>query len=94
MSIFKIGSSVNIKVSNTDGRKKVLPKDSENFFEIKSFQIIGKYFLHKEMNPYYMVLIEPDMVGWTVSSSHVMYYDIDPKFLGSKFYDVTEDFVV
>jgi hypothetical protein len=94
MSTHKIGSSVNIKVSNSNGRRKVLPKESEDSSEVKSFEIIAKYFLHKEMSPYYMVLIDTDMVGWTVSSSHVMYYDIDPKFLGSKFYDVTEEFII
>lgn len=92
--MYKVGTSVKVKVSNVDGRKKVLPKDSEDFFEIKSFEIIAKYLLHKELNPYYMILIDSDMVGWNISSSHIMYYDIDQKFLGYKFYDVTEDFII
>ena len=81
MSKNKIGSFVNIKVANVDGRKKVVPKNFEEECEIKSFEIIASYHLHKEMEPYYMVLVDSDMIGWTVSRSHALYYDLNEKYL-------------
>lgn len=89
-----IGTFVKIKVANEDGRKKVVPKNFEEECEIRSFEIIGSYRLHKEMEPYYMVVVDSDMIGWTVSKSHMLYYDLNEKYLNHRFYDVNEDFFV
>jgi hypothetical protein len=94
MNNYKIGSFVNVKVSEIDGRKRIVRNSFEDNFEIKSFKIIAKYFLHKESAPLYMVLIDPGMIGWTISESHALYYDLDSSLLKEKFFDVNEEFII
>jgi len=91
---YKVGDFIKIKTIIKDNFERIVSKDCEDEYQIKFFEVIAKYHLHKDLSPYYMVLVEPNMIGWTVSRSHALYYDLNQDLLGRKFYDVTEDFII
>jgi hypothetical protein len=93
-SKYKVGDFLKIKTAVIDNFERIVVKDYEEEHQLKLFEIIAVYFVHKESPPSYMILIEPNMIGWNVSKSHQLYYDLNEGLLGRKFYDVTDDFIV
>ena len=83
----KKGQSVKVKTAVINGRKKVVPSDYDGEFTIKSFLILRT---PKHYDPSYMLLIDDDMVGWNVSDFHIIHMDVDEKYKGKRFYDVSE----
>jgi len=79
--------NVKIKTATIDNRRKLVPSDYSESCEIKNYTVLCN---PTESNPYYMILIDDDMVGWTVSNFHILHYDLPIKFLGKKFFDVTD----
>jgi len=91
---YKVGDFIKIKTTIKDNFERIVHKDYEDEHEIKLLQVIAKYHLHKDLPPYYMVLVDPNMIGWTISRSHALYYDLNHDLLGYKFYDVYEDLII
>jgi len=91
---YKIGNVLKIKTAVIDNFERIVAKDYEGEHQIKFFEIIAKYHIDKDSPPCYMVLIDPNMIGWNVSASHRLYYDLNEGLLGRKFYDVTDDFII
>jgi len=42
----------------------------------------------------YKVIIEQDMPGWDISKFHTKYQEVDEKYLGKRFYDITEALIL
>lgn len=81
----KLGDLVSCKVEEKNGQKRISVDKGEE----KKFEII----LVDKLRSLYTIAIDDDMVGWTVSQWHVKNAKIDEKFVGKKFYDITEDFI-
>ena len=90
---YKIGDMVRCAVeifSNGKRKLSIVEPKKDSQIEIMSFPIV---YVDNTMQ-LYKIIIEPDMTGWEISQFHINHYDIDPKFIGKKFYDITESLVV
>lgn len=58
--------------------------------EKRSFQVVA---LDKILETY-MIILPADIVGWTVSRFHTVHMNVPKAFLGRKFWDVFERYVV
>lgn len=90
---YKVGDFVSLKieVKNNSKSRILLPTD------LVTSEVIEKYFAIISINyidKYYMLLIDDDMIGWTINDWHIKYNDIDYKFLGKKFYEVNEQMII
>lgn len=85
----KRGQSVKIKTAVINNRKKLVPSNYDGDYEIKSYIILRK---PQPYDPCYMILVDADMIGWTVSNFHVLHMEVDEKYVGNKFFDVNEDY--
>lgn len=94
MNKLKKGQLVKIKTAIVDGRKRLVPKDWEGESNIESFEIICYYNTHKDAPLNYMVLVDLDIIGWTINKFYILHYDLDEKYLNCKFYDINDSFFV
>jgi len=85
----KLGQSIKIKTTIVNGNEKLIQNHLDG--TPKSFLIIG---IPNKYTEYYPVLIEDKMLGWIINSFHVEYYQIDKKYLGKKFYDIDDSYVI
>lgn len=83
------GQSVKIKTAILNKRKKLVPSNYDGTHEVKSFIILR---MPQEYDPFYMILIEDDMVGWVVTDFHILHMEVDSKYRGKKFFDVNETY--
>lgn len=90
---YKVGDKVVVRVEvPKEGAKRVLirePKPDSKIVE-KTFTIVIKH----ELEQSYTIIIDDDMVGWYISVFHVKHNKVDEKYVGKKFYDVTEEFIL
>jgi hypothetical protein len=68
--------------------KETMPKLEEKEFEIIAIQPLYKGSEHK----LYTIAIDDNMLGWTVGKFKIEHQGVDPKFLGKKFWELTESF--
>lgn len=40
------------------------------------------------------IIIEEDMPGWYITRFHIEFEDVDPSFMGAKFYDISESLIL
>lgn len=83
----KKGQSVKIKTAVINKRKKLVPSDYKGDCEVKNFTVIRTPL---ENDPYYMIVVEDDMTGWIVTDFHIIHMEVDKKYRGKKFFDVSE----
>lgn len=55
-----------------------------------SFQIVSR----DEVLQTYKIIIDDDMVGWTISEFHIQHQGVASAFKYKKFWDVTEEYIV
>ena len=89
---YKVGQSINceIEIRKDKSKRFALNPLEDSEFITQSFEIIG---MNKQFNTY-KILIDDDIVGWYLSQWHVKYEDIDEKFVGKKFYDIDENYII
>ncbi|CAB4196809.1 hypothetical protein UFOVP1290_329 [uncultured Caudovirales phage] len=89
---YKIGDHVSINVEyEKSGIKRILSRQP-----LKGSTIIVKIFpivMLNHLEETYSIMIDDDMIGWTISNFHVENNGADKKFVGKKFYDVTDDMI-
>ena len=89
--MYKANQKVKIKTAVVNGYEKLVPNTFEKSHTVKEFIILS---VPNYANSFYSILVEDQMIGWTVDLSHVTYFDVDKKYLGKKFFDVNEDYFV
>ncbi len=87
----KLNQQIKIKTATINGYEKVVHPSYDGKTQIKTFTIIC---CPNNYNQYYSILIEDKMLGWTINQFHVEHYHIDKKFLGKKFFDIDESYVI
>lgn len=97
MSKYKVGDLVVCEVEiRQDGRKYILSSEKEvdpkNLSE-DVFQIVLISTVAEDWNNY-MLVISDDMVGWTINKFHTEIAGVAKAFLGKKFWEVTEQFII
>jgi len=91
MPIIKAEQKVKIKSAKIKGREKLVPKSYEGEHKIKEFLVLS---VPNYSNNCYTILIEDNMVGWTIDLTHLEYQGVSKKYLGKKFFDVSEDYFI
>lgn len=89
--MIKVNQKVKIKTAVINGYEKLVPKSYEKKHEVKEFLVLS---IPNYANDFYSILVEDQMLGWTVDLSHVTYFDVNKKYLGKKFFDVNEEYFV
>ena len=90
---YRVGDIVLCEVEvRASGHKYVLtrPPYDEKTVKLKEFQIIR---CDPTFNTY-TILIDEDIIGWTIGEFHVQHMGIAKAFKNKKFWDVTEDYIV
>lgn len=92
---FKVKDIVSCQVETRDNNfKAVVSGPTERPTETKQFEIIGIKPSYPGAECYiYTILVPDDYLGWMVGDFRIKYEDIDPKFKGKKFWDVTEEYM-
>lgn len=74
------------------GKRKIVMGDSDpaSVVQEKTFPIVYK----DEAEQSYIIIIDDDIIGWNINSFHIKHWDVDKKYLGKKFYDIYEQFIV
>jgi hypothetical protein len=84
MPRFKVNQKIKMPVIMDGKSKKIFYPESETQFETEEFTIIG-------INPHYeeyFVQVNPDMLGYSISSWDTLHFHVDKKHEGSKFWFV------
>ena len=85
MKKFHIGQNIKLPTSFKGSHKRVYyPENEQDQVEMNEFSIIGKNDSYSE----YLVLLDSDMLGYTVSNFHILHSEVDSKYKGSKFWYV------
>lgn len=83
--------SCNVEVFKDKKRKlSIIAPQEDSKIEIMSFPIVA---IDEHMQTY-KIIIEPDMPGWNISKFHVNHLNVNEKFLGNKFYDISESLIL
>jgi len=90
----KKGDFVKIKTAVLKNKEKVVFADYDGEHQVKEFQIVAVTKWHPELPNYYIILIDDDMIGWTLSIYHVNNNDIEEQYVGKKFYEISEEFII
>jgi len=85
----KLGQQVKVKTIVKDGFERIVNNTVDG--KVKTFTIIG---VPNKYTEYYTILIDSNMLGWTINKFHIDFLDIDKKYLGKKFFDIDESFIV
>ncbi len=87
---YKVGDWVMCKVEIFADKKKKLclfsSPQKDSTIELMSFPIVA---IDKNAETY-KIVIESDMSGWDISQFHIKCQNVDKKYLGKKFYDISE----
>ena len=74
-----------------NGGKAIINREKPfTILEPKAFQIVAKDPLMES----YTVIVDDDMVGWIISKFHVEHWNVPKAFLGKKFFEVTENYII
>jgi hypothetical protein len=90
---YKIGDKVSCQTeTKANGSKKLLIGDPSQGSKVGkgTFLIVAK----DEAFQTYKIIIDDDMIGWSISSWHISNMRLDNKLLGKKFYDVQEELII
>lgn len=94
---FKIKELVLCEVeTRKNGTKAVVsrPIGDEIITESKQFQIIAITPVSAlSEDKIYTIVLPDDYLGWNINEFHIKHQDVDPKFRGKKFWDVTEEYI-
>lgn len=98
MSKYKVGDLVTCEVeTRKNGKRYVLAfdkkVDKKNIVEMDFQVILVNNVAGSEYNTY-MIVIPEDIIGWTVNRFHVETAGIAKAFLGKKFWELTEQFII
>ena len=86
MKKFEIGQTVKLPTATKGKYKRVYyPEHEQDQVEINNFTIIGKNDSYLE----YLVLLDPDMLGYVVSEFHILNSEVNSKYKNNKFWYVT-----
>lgn len=81
-SKFKIGQKIKLPTKTKNEVIRICYEDpSDPHIEMRQFNIIGKNDFYEE----FLVKIDPDMIGFTISNFHIEYSDVAKEYLGSRF---------
>jgi hypothetical protein len=84
---FKVGQTINLPTAFRGKYKRVhYPESEQDQVEVFKFDIIGKNDSYSE----YLILLDPDMLGYSISDFHILHSEVDEKHKGSKFWYVSE----
>lgn len=90
---YKVGDQVVVRVEiSKQGPKRIVirePKSDSKLIE-KDFPIV----IYHPVEQTYTLIVDDDITGWTISAFQVKHNKVDEKYIGKKFYDVTEDFIL
>lgn len=90
---YKIKTRVVVKVEVPfSGNSKILTKEPA-----VDSKVIEKEFIIVAVNEQcqlYTIIIDDNMNGWIISQFHIKHCNVNPKYLGKKFYDITEPYVL
>lgn len=81
MARFKVNKKIKLPVAEDN---KIYYPDPEDSFNTQEFDIIGVNEKYNE----YLVKLNPDMLGYILSSFYVVHLDVDKKHEGQKFWFV------
>lgn len=78
------------------GYKHVLNHDPDPSLELTEVpgQIAAIIYDFEGAPPSYRIIIPDDMAGWIISTWHVLHQKVAAAFVGKKFSDVSEDFII
>jgi len=97
---YNIGDFITCQVETRKNGKKsifyrVLNKDETPNLSQEKFEVIGIQYYHDDPNyPTYKLVIPDDYIGWKVGKFHMEYQEINEKWLGKKFYEITNEFII
>lgn len=75
--------------TRADGKKYVLTKDPiSKKLSSYWFQIVSTH------NGLYKIILPDDYAGWVIGKFHIEYEGVAAGFIGKKFWDVTDQFIV
>lgn len=86
---YKVGDTVPVTVELLDGRKRLLVARSpskNSQLSVQQFQIVS---IDTVMETY-KIILDDDIVGWTITEFHIEYQKVPKVFKGKKFYDISE----
>lgn len=92
---FKIKEIVSCRVETRDNKMKaVVSAPTQRPTETKQFEIIATKLPYNDAEYYiYSILIPDDYLGWTINGFHTKHNGVDLKFIGKKFWDITEEYM-
>ena len=75
-----------------NGTKRILIREPDPLsgIEMMTFTVVA---VDEPMGTYKVVIPE-DVSGWIISRFHIKFQHVDEKFLGKKFYDITESLIL
>lgn len=85
----KLGQSVKVKTAIKNGYERVIQSHLDGV--VKSFTIIGMPNKYTEL---YTILLDDAILGWTINKFHVDNCGIDKKYLGKKFFDIDNSYII
>jgi hypothetical protein len=90
---YKVGDQVVVEVEvQKNGTKRIVNREA-----LPDSKIIEKIFpiaAFDETDQSYKIIVDEDIVGWTVSQFHIKHMKVNEKYLNKKFYDLAEQFIV
>lgn len=89
MTIKRVGHTGKIKTAIVNNYEKIVHPSFKGETKEKEFLILS---CPNNYNLFYTVLVEDHMLGWTIDLTHIDFHNINKKFLGKKFFDVSEDY--
>lgn len=90
---YSVGDVIDCDVEILEnGKKKICTPETsdEAKIELMSFEIVYV----DEIMKTYKIIIDDNMSGWIIGKFAVKYEEVDEKFLGKKFYDLPESWVI
>ncbi len=89
---YSIGEFIfcNIEILNEGKSKISFSPNKDSKIEKAEFLIVGV----DEVAQTYKIILEDNMIGWNIGAWHVKHLDIDEKFLGKKFSDISESMIL
>lgn len=92
--IRKVSDIVQVKVISYNNKRRLVFADYLEDHQLCSFEIVAVTKWHVDLPNYYIIVIDDDIIGWTISKYHVEYNEVNQKHIGSKFYEICEEFIV
>jgi ribosomal protein S19 len=83
----KVGDKINCEVVTLpSGARKIVTKPEDREYPITNQKF--KILKVDTVNSLYSVAVDDDMIGWSLSEWHQLYWDIGKEYNGKKYFDV------